>query len=87
MKSPKFLSQIDEESYLFDVEESAKMFHGFLEEAYVIFSKKDNNKKPITVIINSPGGSADSGFGIYDMLKFIKPPIITITAGLCAMFC
>ena len=50
----------------------------------LILLEKDDTKKPITVIINSPGGSADSGFGIYDMLKFIKPPIITITAGLCA---
>jgi ATP-dependent Clp protease protease subunit len=46
--------------------------------------EKDNAEKPITVIINSPGGSADSGFGIYDMLRFVKPPIITLTAGLCA---
>jgi ATP-dependent Clp protease protease subunit len=50
----------------------------------LILLEKDNTEKPITVIINSPGGSADSGFGIYDMLKFIKPPIVTITAGLCA---
>ncbi len=50
----------------------------------LVLLEKDNPQKPITVIINSQGGSADSGFGIYDMLKFIKPPIITITAGLCA---
>ncbi len=50
----------------------------------LILLEKDDTEKPITVIINSQGGSADSGFGIYDMLKFIKPPIVTITAGLCA---
>jgi ATP-dependent Clp protease protease subunit len=50
----------------------------------LILLEKDNTEKPITVIINSPGGSADSGFGIYDMLLFVKPPIVTITAGLCA---
>jgi ATP-dependent Clp protease protease subunit len=50
----------------------------------LILLEKDNEEKPITVIINSPGGSADSGFGIYDMLRFVKPPIITVTAGLCA---
>lgn len=50
----------------------------------IILLEKDNPPKPITVIINSQGGSADSGFGIYDMLKFVKPPIITLTAGLCA---
>jgi len=50
----------------------------------LILLEKDNDEKPITVIINSPGGSADSGFGIYDMLRFVKPSIITVTAGLCA---
>lgn len=43
-----------------------------------------NPEKPITVMINSPGGSADSGFAIYDMLRFIKPPVYTIVNGLCA---
>lgn len=41
-------------------------------------------KKPITVLINSPGGSADAGFAIYDLLRFIKPPVITVVNGLCA---
>ena len=41
-------------------------------------------KKPITVLINSPGGSADAGFAIYDMLRFIKPPVVTVVNGLCA---
>ncbi len=50
----------------------------------LILLEKDDPRKPVTLIINSQGGSADSGFGIYDMLKFIKPPIITLTAGLCA---
>jgi ATP-dependent Clp protease protease subunit len=50
----------------------------------LILLERDNSQKPITVIINSQGGGADSGFGIYDMLRFVKPPIITLTAGLCA---
>ncbi len=41
-------------------------------------------KKPITAFINSPGGSADAGFAIYDLLRFIKPPVITVVNGLCA---
>lgn len=43
-----------------------------------------DSKKPITVLINSPGGSADAGFAIYDLLRFIKPPVITVVNGLCA---
>ena len=30
----------------------------------LILLEKDDHTKPITIIINSPGGSADSGFGI-----------------------
>ena len=41
-------------------------------------------KAPVTVIINSPGGSADSGFAIYDILRFVTPEIITVVNGLCA---
>jgi len=43
-----------------------------------------DSKKPITCYINSPGGSADAGFAIYDFLRFIKPPVITVVNGLCA---
>lgn len=40
--------------------------------------------KPVTVFINSPGGSADSGFAIYDILRFVSTPIRTVVNGLCA---
>lgn len=39
---------------------------------------------PITVFINSPGGSADAGFAIYDMLRFVAPPVRTVVNGLSA---
>lgn len=39
---------------------------------------------PITVYVNSPGGSADSGFAMYDILKFVRCPVRTIVNGLCA---
>jgi ATP-dependent Clp protease protease subunit len=40
--------------------------------------------EPIYVYLNTPGGDADSGFGIHDMMKFIEAPVVTIVAGLCA---
>ena len=40
--------------------------------------------KPIRIFINSPGGDADAGFAMFDMIKFIKSPVATISAGLCA---
>jgi ATP-dependent Clp protease protease subunit len=39
---------------------------------------------PIRVFIDSPGGDADAGYAIFDMLRFIKPPVWTVGMGLVA---
>jgi ATP-dependent Clp protease protease subunit len=39
------------------------------------------NHDPIKVFITSPGGHVDSGYAIYDILKFIESPVTTIGAG------
>lgn len=43
-----------------------------------------DNDDPIKVFIDSPGGDADAGFAIYDMIRFIKPQVTTIGMGLVA---
>jgi ATP-dependent Clp protease, protease subunit len=43
-----------------------------------------NPGKPITFIINSPGGSIDAGFAIWDQVKMISSPIVTCVTGLAA---
>jgi ATP-dependent Clp protease protease subunit len=40
--------------------------------------------KPITFIINSPGGSVDAGFSIWDQVKMISSPVTTLVTGLAA---
>ena len=40
--------------------------------------------KPIYVYVDSPGGDVYSGFAILDMLRFVKPSVKTIGAGLVA---
>jgi len=40
--------------------------------------------KPITMVINSPGGSVDAGFAVWDQAKMIKAPITTLVTGLAA---
>ena len=50
----------------------------------LIMLERDDAKKPITIIVNSPGGEADAGFGMYDMIRFVSSPVRTIVAGLCA---
>ena len=44
----------------------------------------EDGKKPITMYVNCPGGDADSGFGIYDMMRWVDCPITTVCAGLAA---
>jgi ATP-dependent Clp protease protease subunit len=40
--------------------------------------------KPILLIINSPGGSIDSGFAVWDQVKMISSPVTTLVTGLAA---
>lgn len=40
--------------------------------------------KPILLVINSPGGSVDSGFAIWDQVKLITSPVTTLVTGLAA---
>lgn len=52
--------------------------------ARLLFLQQKDPTAEITVFVNSPGGSADSGMGIYDTMKYIGTPIRTICSGLCA---
>jgi ATP-dependent Clp protease, protease subunit len=49
----------------------------------LILLEEDGND-PIKVFIDSPGGDADAGFAIFDMIRFIKPKVYTIGMGLVA---
>ena len=40
--------------------------------------------EPITVLINTPGGTADDGFAIHDMLRFVESPVYAVCVGLTA---
>ena len=40
--------------------------------------------KPILFVINSPGGSVDAGFAIWDQVKMITSPVTTLVTGLAA---
>lgn len=42
------------------------------------------NNDEIKVFINSPGGDADAGFAIFDMMRFVKPKIKAICTGVVA---
>lgn len=42
------------------------------------------NNDDIKMFVNSPGGDADAGFAIYDMMRFVKPKIKAMCAGVVA---
>ena len=45
---------------------------------------EDMGNDPIRVFIDSPGGDADAGYAVFDMIRFVKPPVWTIGMGLVA---
>jgi ATP-dependent Clp protease protease subunit len=49
-----------------------------------LFIMDAESNDPITVYVNSPGGSADCGFAIFDLLRYVESPVITVCSGICA---
>ncbi|MDR1058945.1 MAG: ATP-dependent Clp protease proteolytic subunit [Treponema sp.] len=45
---------------------------------------EDMGDDPVRIFIDSPGGDADAGYAVFDMIRFIKPPVWTIGMGLVA---
>lgn len=44
----------------------------------------DDSEKTIYMYIDSPGGDVDAGFAIFDMIRFIKAPVVLVGMGLIA---
>ncbi|MFF9198332.1 ClpP family protease [Streptomyces sp. NPDC014779] len=42
------------------------------------------NDRPVTLYINSPGGSVPAGMAIYDVMRHIGNDVVTIGLGYCA---
>lgn len=52
--------------------------------AQLLYLDSENNRAPITIYINSPGGSISDGLAIYDIMNKIKAPVNTICMGMAA---
>lgn len=50
----------------------------------IMFLEADNPTAPIEMFINSPGGEVSSGLAVYDLIRMVKCPVHTISAGLTA---
>jgi len=52
----------------------------------MLFLESEDATKPISMYINSPGGSVTAGFGLFDTMRLIKSEVSTINIGLAASF-
>jgi ATP-dependent Clp protease, protease subunit len=53
-------------------------------QAQLLFLESADSKKPISIYLNSPGGSVYAGLGIYDTMQYITPEVATICTGMAA---
>jgi len=49
----------------------------------VLLDHEDEARR-ITLLINSPGGEVYSGFAIYDFVRYISAPVVSVVVGLAA---
>ncbi|KAI9134095.1 ATP-dependent Clp protease proteolytic subunit [Acaryochloris sp. CCMEE 5410] len=52
--------------------------------AFLLYLDSEDPSKPISIYINSPGGSVTAGLAIYDTMQHIKSEVATICVGLAA---
>ena len=52
--------------------------------AQLLLLESQNDKAPIIMYINSPGGSVTHGMSIYDTMQYITSPIHTVVIGQAA---
>jgi len=52
--------------------------------AQLLHLESEDPDKPISLYINSPGGSMDSMFAIYDSMQHIRPEVHTTCIGMAA---
>ncbi|HML23603.1 MAG TPA: ATP-dependent Clp protease proteolytic subunit [Aggregatilinea sp.] len=54
--------------------------------AQLLYLDREDPDKPIQMYINSPGGVIYAGLAIYDAMRQIKAPVMTVAVGLTASF-
>lgn len=52
--------------------------------AELLYLENENSEKDISIYINSPGGYVHSTLAIYDTMKYVRPDIQTVCAGMAA---
>lgn len=52
--------------------------------AQLLLLDAQDSKRPIHFYINTPGGSISDGFAIFDTVRFLSAPVMTVCTGLSA---
>ena len=50
----------------------------------LMFMESADTDRPITLYINSPGGSVVSGLAVYDTIRLMKSPVVAVVTGVAA---
>ncbi len=50
----------------------------------LMYLEHEEDKSPVQLYINSPGGEVDSGLAVYDYMRSMKRPLITVCSGTAA---
>jgi ATP-dependent Clp protease protease subunit len=53
-------------------------------QAQLLYLASENEKEPISIYLNTPGGDVSAGLGIYDTMQLIAPEVNTICTGMAA---
>jgi ATP-dependent Clp protease protease subunit len=72
---------MDTRTILLSGEINKELAERVVRQLVLLESKSDD---PVKVFIDSPGGDADAGYAIFDMMRFIKPDVYTVGMGLVA---
>lgn len=52
----------------------------------LLYLDQEDDTKPISLYVNSPGGSVSGGLAVLDTMRYIRAPITTICMGQAASF-
>jgi len=53
-------------------------------QGQLLYLASVDRKAPISIYLNTPGGSVSAGLGIYDTMQLVEPQVNTICTGLAA---
>lgn len=82
-KAPDALSEkmLETRTILLSGEINKELAERVIKQLLLLEAMSDD---PIKVFIDSPGGDADAGYAIFDMIRFVKPAVYTVGMGLVA---